>query len=396
VVPSVPAHLRHVPQGALISVTLIAEPVTILAPAIHLAETATSAASHPERRCPAVHTVAPTRGGQPVDEPGSGALRLAAAPRSADAQCPVDTWPLYAVDPVRVDGYRLVARLGEGGMADVFYAEAPTGRPVAVKILRPGGGGPEACLREFHLASAMDADCTAPALGHGLSTDGAAYLVTAYLPGYRCGTTLEGRSPPAGQLWTLGSALARVLAAVHARGVVHCDVKPSNLLIRGHDIRLIDFGIARYVGQRCGGDGIVECTRGWAAPEQLRAAPATPAVDVFAWGCLLAYLAGGVHPFASGSDQEWILRVQSAEPDLSRVPTGLHEMIRATLARNPLDRPSAPELATLCLARVAGHPRQPVPRPRREAAVMSACQPHPDPARRRARDDNPADTSRRW
>jgi serine/threonine protein kinase len=318
----------------------------MMAAAIHPAEAATSAASHLERRSP------------------------------------VDTWPLYACDPVRVDGYRLVARLGEGGMADVFYAEAPTGRPVAVKILRPRGEGPEACLREFRLAAAMDADCTAQALGHGVSTAGA-YLVTAYLPGYRCGTTLEGRPPPDGQLWTLGSGLARVLAAVHARGVVHCDVKPSNLLVRGHDVRLIDFGIARYVGQRCGGGGIVDCTRGWAAPEQLRAAPATPAVDVFAWGCLLAYLAGGVHPFASGSHQEWILRVQSAEPDLSGVPAGLHEVIRATLARNPLDRPSAPELATLCVARGTGHPR-PVPRPRREAVTGH---PYPDPGRRRARVD---------
>jgi hypothetical protein len=71
-------------------------------------------------------------------------------------------------------------------------------------------------------------------------------------------------------------------------------------------------------------------------------------VDVFAWGCLLAYLAGGVHPFASRSAQEWILRVQSAEPDLSGVPAGMYDVIRATLARNPLDRPSAPELATFC------------------------------------------------
>jgi len=151
---------------------------------------------------------------------------------------------------------------------------------------------------------------------------------------------------------------------------VHCDVKPSNLLVRGPDVRLIDFGIARFVGQRCGCDGLVECSRGWAAPEQLRAAPATPAVDVFAWGCLLAYLAGGVHPFASGSDKEWILRVLSAEPDLSGVPEGLHEVIRATLARNPLDRPSARELATICQASGAGRPS-----PSRDAA----CQPNPTP-----------------
>jgi serine/threonine protein kinase len=181
----------------------------------------------------------------------------------------------------------------------VFYAVASTGTPVAVKLLRAGSGVPQTCQREYLLASAVDADCTAPVLGHGMSRAGA-YLVTAYLPGYRCATTLTGAPTPAGQVWRFGSALARVLAAVHARGVVHCDVKPSNLLIRGEDVRVIDFGIARYVGQRCGGDGMdgmVECSRGWAAPEQLRSAPATPAVDVFAWGCVLAYLAGGVHPF---------------------------------------------------------------------------------------------------
>jgi serine/threonine protein kinase len=242
-------------------------------------------------------------------------------------------------------------------MADVFYAVAPTGRPVVVKLLRAAGGGPEACQREYQLASAVDADRTAPPLGHGVSTMGA-YLVTAYLPGYRCGTTLVGRQLSAGQLWTLGSALARLLAAVHARGVVHCDVKPSNLLICGDDIRVIDFGIARYVGQRCGGDGIVQCTRGWAAPEQLRAEPATPAVDVFAWGCLLAHLAGGVHPFASHSNEEWILRVQSAEPDLVGLPSGLDEVIRWTLARDPRDRPNARELATICQTRYDNLPQR--------------------------------------
>ena len=235
-------------------------------------------------------------------------------------------------------------------MADVFYAVAPDGQKVAVKILRANGGGLAACLREYRLASALDADYTAPALGCGVATAGA-YMVTAYLPGYRCGTTLLHQALSTGRLWTLGSALARALAAAHARDVVHCDVKPSNLLVRGDDIRLIDFGIARYVGERCAADGTVACTRGWASPEQLYAAPATPAMDVFAWGCVVAYLAGGMHPFASQSEQEWILRVQTAEPDLSNVPSGLDEVIGRALARDPRDRPSAPELATICRTR---------------------------------------------
>lgn len=111
---------------------------------------------------------------------------------------------------------------------------------------------------------------------------------------------------------------------------------------------LIDFGIARYIGERSELQESVQCSRGWAAPEQLRDAPATPAVDIFAWGCVLAYLACGVHPFASRDEPEWILRVRSAQPDLPRLPAELDGVIRAALARNPQDRPNARELAAMC------------------------------------------------
>jgi serine/threonine protein kinase len=117
---------------------------------------------------------------------------------------------------------------------------------------------------------------------------------------------------------------------------------------------------------------MVRCSRGWAAPEQLRDEVATPAVDVFAWGCLLAYLAGGVHPFASQSDEEWILRVESARPDLVGVPPGLHEVIGRTLARDPRARPSTRELATICRARGQAH-RPAVPPPRLAGPVPVRC-----------------------
>jgi serine/threonine protein kinase len=272
--------------------------------------------------------------------------------------------PLRRTDQVSVDGYRLLSRLGSGGMADVYLAVAPTGRRVAVKVLRAGPGAAAACLREHRIASTIDPACTAQALAFGMSAMGP-YLVSAYLPGHRCATTLAGESIPTRRLWRFGSALARCLAAVHARGVVHCDVKPSNLLVCGDDVRIIDFGIARFVGQR-GGDGIVECSRGWAAPEQLSATAATPAVDVFAWGCLLARLASGIHPFASRSEQEWILRLQSAQPDLFGLPPGLDDLVRAALARDPQDRPTARELTAICRDR--DDERRPPAEPTRGAA----------------------------
>lgn len=300
----------------------------------------------------AVEEPPPRRADRPANRPAPVELRVTAPARSRAEHRPTDTGPLRRTDPVSIGGYRLVSRLGSGGMAEVYLAAAPTGRQVAVKVLRAGVAG--TCGREYRLASAMDAHCTAPALAYGMSAAGA-YLVTAYLPGYRCATTTAGEPAPTEQLLRFGSALARTLAAVHARGVVHCDVKPSNLLVLGDDVRIIDFGIARYVGQRDEG-GIVECSRGWAAPEQLWSTPATPAVDVFAWGCLLAQLATGVHPFASQSEQEWILRLQSAQPDLFGLPPGLDDLIRAALAREPRDRPTARELAAICLDRDDGQP----------------------------------------
>jgi serine/threonine protein kinase len=235
-------------------------------------------------------------------------------------------------------------------MADVFYAVAPTCGPVAVKVFRAIGGDSAAHLREYQLARAVDADCTAPALGYGASAAGH-YLVTAYLPGYRCGTRLTVRPTPVEWLWRFGAALARVLTTLHAQGIVHCDVKPSNLLVRDHEVRVIDFGISRYVGERSWKDGTVQCSPGWAAPEQLRSAPATPAVDVFAWGCVLAYLAGGVHPFGCSNEQEWFRRLESAEPDLAGLPRDLHDVVGWSLARDSRQRPSAAELTMICLAR---------------------------------------------
>jgi serine/threonine protein kinase len=268
---------------------------------------------------------------------------------------PADHWstvegrPLRPDDPTGVGEWRLVSRLGRGGMADVFYAVAPGGETAAVKVLRAGPYAPPTCRREYHLASAVDAGCTAPPLGYGMSAAGP-YLVMTHLPGYRSGTTLVVGSPPTVGLWALGLEVARVLSSVHASGVVHCDVKPSNLLIQGGDVRLIDFGTSHHVGEYFGADGTVQCTRGWAAPEQLSFTAVTPAADIFGWGCLLAQVAGGVHPFAGDTDEEWIMRIRTGEPNLFGVPADLAEVVRWALVREPTSRPTAIDLVDICAA----------------------------------------------
>jgi hypothetical protein len=165
--------------------TILAEPPTLVATAPHPAESTTLAADL-RQRSTTVRTLAPSRRRQPVDAPAiaqrllrqrdpleADDLDRAMARDAAGSEGTVDTWPLRETDPVTVDGYRLVNRLGVGGMADVFYAVARTGRPVAVKILRATDSASEACQREYRLARAVDADCTAPALDHGVSAAGA-------------------------------------------------------------------------------------------------------------------------------------------------------------------------------------------------------------------------------
>jgi len=176
--------------------TVLAEPPSIIANMLHPAPARTGCLLR-------------QRGHPSTDDPDNVVPGIAAAAGSAGRQRPAGSRPLRGRDPVSVDGYRLISRLGSGGMADVFYALAPVGGPVAVKLLRPAGGATEACQREHRLASSVDGRCTAPMLGHGMSTAGV-YLVTAYLPGYRCGSTLLGGPTPAARLWSLGAALAEL------------------------------------------------------------------------------------------------------------------------------------------------------------------------------------------
>jgi len=255
-------------------------------------------------------------------------------------------WPRRGNEPF-VGGYRLLSPLGKGGTATVFLATPLAGgAPVAVKILRPGQAV-SSCEHEFAMASAVDVACTAAPIEYGVATAGS-YLVTDYLPDHRSGAGMLGAGMSLAALMAFGSALANTLTSVHGRGIVHCDVKPANLLVSDDDVRVIDFGIAQFVGERGPDDGFVRCSRGWAAPEQLRDAPLAPSADIFAWGSVLAYLSTGFHPFAGRDLTEWILRVGSGLPDLTGIHPGLDRVVRAALAHDPGDRPSAPELAAIC------------------------------------------------
>jgi serine/threonine protein kinase len=267
--------------------------------------------------------------------------------RSAPDSC---VRPLRLSDPNRIRGYVLTGRIGRGGEAVVYRGHSRRTGSVAVKVLRSGGATTGRCDHEFDLARDVDQRFVMPPIEAGTSGAGP-YLVTTYRPEYR---SLVGSAPLGPErLWQLAYASALAIAAIHTSGVIHCDIKPANLLAFGGDVRLIDFGIARYAADQPRTSDLVHCSRGWSAPEQLLSAPLTPAVDVFGWGCVVAYLAAGVTPFASATFDEWALRVRSTEADLTGLPDGLTSLVRLALRRDPARRPSAAYLAAACRPAVA-------------------------------------------
>jgi serine/threonine protein kinase len=255
---------------------------------------------------------------------------------------------LQRSDPRRIGRYTLDGVLGRGGEAIVYRAHSSRTGSVALKVPRTDGATAAheySCRREYDLAHQVAPRYTMAPLDTGTSPVGP-YLVSTYRYGYR--PLVVSRPLPPQRLWRVAYRTSLALAAVHALGIIHCDVKPANLLALDDDVRLIDFGSARFVDAQPSRTSLVHCSRGWSAPEQLLAAPLTPAADVFGWGCVIGYLAAGVGPFASETLQGWMLRVRSAEPDLSGLPDGLDELVHLAVRREPSRRPSAAYLAAAC------------------------------------------------
>jgi len=257
--------------------------------------------------------------------------------------------------PEQLGPYRLLEKIGEGGMGVVHLAQDPQGRSVAIKVLRPGvAGDPDArrrLNREFEtmgrvrspfVAAVIDADVTGEV----------PYVVTRYVAGPSLDQMVAATGPLRGQaLERLAWGLAEGLAAVHAAGVVHRDMKPGNVVIAGGVPVLIDFGIAYGPdATKITQTGMFMGTPGYLAPEVVEGQPSTPAADVHSWASTVAFAATGRPPFGTGSYETIFYRIVSGKPDLSGVPAKLLPMLTAALARDPVSRPSAVQLSRECAA----------------------------------------------
>ncbi|MEU7014109.1 protein kinase [Streptomyces sp. NPDC046385] len=255
--------------------------------------------------------------------------------------------PLESNDPESVgEGrYRLVGRLGQGGMGVVYLGRSRSGRAVAVKVVRPELSTDPEFLRRFarevRAARQVGGFHTAPVVDADPHAD-PAWLVTAYVPGPTLRAVLDRVGAlPEDSLTVLAAGLAEALEAIHRAGVVHRDLKPANIIVAEDGPRVIDFGIARALDGTAAltQTGVQVGTPGYLAPEQLTGGGITPAVDMFALGVVLAQAAGG-SPFGDGPSAGWLYRVVHEEPDLSTVPPSLRDALAACLSKDPRQRPT--------------------------------------------------------
>jgi ABC-type branched-subunit amino acid transport system substrate-binding protein len=302
-------------------------------------------------RTPADGGPGPRPGDRAQIQPSAGARTQEGAPANRPPP-PGSPARLLPSDPTALGGYRLLGRLGAGGMGVVYLGRTDTGELAAVKVTQAEHADRPDFRPRFRREVAAARRVTSPWAAAVLGADPDApepWLATAFVPGPSLGEAVGAHGPlPERSVRKLGEAVARALDAVHAAGLVHRDVKPGNVLLALDGPRLIDFGIARAVDDEgLTSSDVVVGTPGFLAPEQAeaRGADIGPASDVFALGCLLAYTATGRPPFGRGAVDALLYRTVHDEPDLDGIGGGLAAVLTACLAKDAGARPTAASVA---------------------------------------------------
>lgn len=259
--------------------------------------------------------------------------------------------PLEAGEPLSIGAYRLLGRLGAGGMGRVYLGRSAGGRTVAVKVVHPHFALDEQFRarfrREVDAARRIGAQWTAPVLDADPDAP-VPWVATGYVAGPPLSAAVTEHGPlPEHAVRTLGAGLAEALGAVHEQGLIHRDVKPSNVLLALDGPRLIDFGIARAIDATASltSTGVSVGSPGYMAPEQIRGLDVSGAADIFSLGAVLAYAATGTAPFLGDSSAVLLYKVVHEEPELGELEGGLREVIASCLAKDAARRPTPAELA---------------------------------------------------
>ncbi len=294
------------------------------------------------------------------------------------------------------DRYRLIERLGTGGMSVVWRGhDQVLGRAVAVKVLSPHLAGDSVFrdrLRQEALAAARL--CHPHITGifdFGESPVGEHRSVPYVVMELNDGESVSARLRRQGCFpWrdavVVAAEVASALATAHARGVVHRDVTPANVMLTGAGAKVVDFGISALIGQRdAAPDGSLLGTPAYLAPERLGGGHVSPATDVYALGLLLYRTLTGRLPWPAGNTTQALRAHLYADPEpvpaLPGMPAPVADLCLRCLAKQPGDRPPAAEVAA-ALAALVG--LQPIIPPVAAGAVAPGPRPSPHPVPRPA------------
>jgi serine/threonine protein kinase len=264
--------------------------------------------------------------------------------------------PLRPGDPTELGAYRIVGRLGRGGMGTVYLGKDTAERLVAIKLIRPDLSEDPAFrqrfAREVAAARRVARFSTAAVLDAQLEGD-PLFIVSEYVAGPNLAEAIQADGPMyGGTLESLAMGVAAALTAIHGAGVIHRDLKPANVLLSSVGPKVIDFGIARALDDDTAVTRSSQLmgTPAYLAPELIAGEPPTPMSDIFSWGCLVAYAGTGRAPFDAPTVPAVLHQIVAGQPNLSGLDPALRELVESALDKFPDNRPTAQQL----LSRLVG------------------------------------------